>query len=154
MIDRCLLWFDEFKNPVISNFSSIFSIWPKEWDFFRTKGLYGPQLMTCDIPEELRLFIPKAISLIDYDLGFGCYHLELTNNLRINYDSNNNIKEEFGACVQALRYSTVDYSIRLIEWLELLKILGVHKVYFYKFSVHNNMEKVLDYYIRQVLDLF
>jgi hypothetical protein len=40
--------------------------------------------------------------------------------------------------------------VRLIEWLEILKILGADKIYFYKLRAHENMEKVLDFYTKQL----
>jgi hypothetical protein len=52
--------------------------------------------------------------------------------------------------VQAFRFGTIDLSVRLIEWLEILKILGADKIYFYKLNAHENMEKVLDFYSKQV----
>jgi hypothetical protein len=60
------------------------------------------------------------------------------------------VKKQFGVCVQAFRFSTIDLSVRLIEWLEILKILGADKIYFYKLGAHENMEKVLDFYTQQV----
>jgi hypothetical protein len=60
------------------------------------------------------------------------------------------VKKQFGVYVQAFRFSTIDLSVRLIEWLEILKILGADKIYFYKLGAHENVEKVLDFYTQQV----
>ena len=49
-------------------------------------------------------------------------------------------------CTPALINYQKDFSIRLIEWLELLKAMGVAKVHLYKSSIHPKMEKVLRYY--------
>nr|XP_015836268.1 PREDICTED: uncharacterized protein LOC659180 [Tribolium castaneum] len=37
-------------------------------------------------------------------------------------------------------------SLRLVEWIELLQILGVEKINFYEFRVHPNTKRLLDYY--------
>ncbi len=145
IINRCLLWFENKRQPVISKVSKIYSLWPKYWDWGRNEGTYGPQLISCDIPKELKDLVPKAISLITKN---SC-HIELDHNLRVIYNKPV-VKKQFGVCVQAFRFATIDLSVRLIEWLEILKILGADKIYFYKFSAHENMEKVLDFYTKQV----
>ncbi len=143
IIDRCLLWFDNQRQPIISKVSKIYSIWP--WDWGRKDGIYGSQLISCDIPKELKDLVPKAISLISTN---SC-RSELDHNLRVIYNKPV-VKKQFGVCVQAFRYGTIDLSVRLIEWLEILKILGADKIYFYKLGAHENMEKVLDFYTKQV----
>ena len=49
-------------------------------------------------------------------------------------------------CGPALYYFDNDFSSRLIEWLELLKMLGVEKVILYETTVHPNISKTLLYY--------
>jgi hypothetical protein len=36
--------------------------------------------------------------------------------------------------------------VRIVEWMELLGILGVDRIFFYEFTVHPAVKKVLDYY--------
>jgi len=103
-------------------------------------------MLTCDIPKNLEEFIPRAIAITTKE---SC-NLKLDNSLRVIYDKPV-VQKQFGVCVQGLRFGTVDMSVRLIEWLELLKILGADKVFFYYLLAHKNMNKVLDYYIDQVL---
>ena len=61
----------------------------------------------------------------------------------------NKTRESFAVCHKELRFSS-DISLRLIEWLELLRILGVSKVFFHLLSVHKNMERVLNYYKKKL----
>jgi hypothetical protein len=103
-------------------------------------------MLTCDIPKNLEEFIPRAIAITTKE---SC-HVKLDNALRVIYDKPV-AQKQFGVCVKDLRFGTVDMSVRLIEWLELLKILGADKVFLYSLKVHKNMNKVLDYYIDQVL---
>ncbi|RXG55318.1 hypothetical protein Avbf_19113, partial [Armadillidium vulgare] len=54
-----------------------------------------------------------------------------------------------GICGKGLHYYNNDYSPRLIEWVEILKILGVSKIFLYKIKCHKNVEKVLDFYEKE-----
>ncbi|XP_042870119.1 uncharacterized protein LOC122251934 [Penaeus japonicus] len=49
-------------------------------------------------------------------------------------------------CGPALFYYHEDISIRLVEWLELLRALGFARVFLLQTIVHPNIEKVLQYY--------
>ncbi|XP_034490332.1 uncharacterized protein LOC117793975 [Drosophila innubila] len=52
----------------------------------------------------------------------------------------------FMVCLKAMDFPYIDMSWRLIEWLELLRLLGVDKVVFYDAQMHANMTRVLDDY--------
>jgi hypothetical protein len=104
-------------------------------------------MLTCDIPKNVEKLIPRAIAITTKE---SC-NVKLDNALRVIYEKPV-VQKQFGVCVQDLRFGTVDMSVRLIEWLELLKILGVDKVFFYYLLAHKNMNKVLDYYIDQVFN--
>ena len=52
-------------------------------------------------------------------------------------------------CGPALFYVQEDFSIRLVEWLEMLRAIGVPQVFLYYLgAVHPNIEKVLKHYER------
>ncbi|KAJ6219227.1 hypothetical protein RDWZM_005039, partial [Blomia tropicalis] len=75
--------------------------------------------------------IPQAVSLQSTN---DCNQLKenVTNVLRIIYEpslpTNLSINEpRIGVCVQALRFGTYDVSVRLIEWLEMVRILGAER---------------------------
>ena len=57
-----------------------------------------------------------------------------------------------GVCVQAFRFGTYDVSVRLVEWIEMMRLLGVDKIYFYVYSVNENINKVLSHYQHEVRD--
>ena len=82
-------------------------------------------------------------------------------------------KPSIGVCVQAFRFGTYDVrfvvslphgngvcvylhccivlcSVRLVEWLEMIKILGADQVYFYVYGATGNMLKVLKHYEKEV----
>lgn len=71
-----------------------------------------------------------------------------TNNMRVLFDTiaENGKKHGFAVCVKGLDFLHEDLSVRLVEWIELLSILGAHKIFFYQLAVHPNITKVLSYY--------
>lgn len=71
------------------------------------------------------------------------------------YAANNNIKVQFtkpekkkgfAVCVKGLDFLHEDLSVRLVEWIEMLGILGADKIFFYELAVHPNITKVLKHY--------
>ena len=90
--------------------------------------------------------VPRAVSLPTTS----DYPKKAHNSLRVIYEKPNKTRESFAVCHNPLRYSR-DLSLRLIEWLELLRILGVSKVFIYSMSIHKNMERVLNYYQKIVI---
>jgi hypothetical protein len=106
-------------------------------------------MLACDIPKSVEKLVPKAISIIT---DKSC-DVQLDNYLRVIYEKPV-VQKQFGVCVKGLRFGAVDMSVRLIEWLELVRILGADKVFLYYLSAQKNMNKVFDYYIDQVLSQF
>lgn len=67
-----------------------------------------------------------------------------TNNIKIGYHPPET-KKDFAVCVKGLDFPYKDISVRLVEWIELLLILGAEKIYFYNLQVHPRVEKTLKY---------
>ena len=67
-----------------------------------------------------------------------------TNILKLVYNNNNNTgqKKQFGVCVKGLDFPDQDISHKLVEWIEILLVLGADTIFFYLFSVHKNVKKV------------
>ena len=55
---------------------------------------------------------------------------QATNNLRVTYNplKEGEKKKKFAVCVKGLDFPDKDISERLMEWIELLNILGAEKV--------------------------
>ena len=58
-------------------------------------------------------------------------------------------KAGFGVCVKGLASPGDDLSLRMLEWIEVLRALGAEKIFLYQYEVHPNVEKVLDHYQRK-----
>ncbi|CAL4100472.1 unnamed protein product, partial [Meganyctiphanes norvegica] len=133
----CKLWFKIGNKKV--EFSSIalneiFHRRPR-------KATWGTIIATCEIPPEKYGEVPFAVSIVERK------YEKPTNLLRVDYlQPKNNIKKKFAVCVKGLDFPSYDISIQLVEWFELLFILGVDKVYLYKFNLHPNISKVFEYY--------
>lgn len=116
-------------------------------------GTYGPQIVTCDIPREYSGEVPQAVSI---QTTGDCDSMteEPSNVLRVIHHqpskAQTNNKSSIGICVQAFRFGTYDVSVRLVEWLEMVKIMGADQVYFYVYGATPNMMNVLRHYQNQV----
>ncbi|KAJ6219222.1 hypothetical protein RDWZM_005034 [Blomia tropicalis] len=146
----CLLWFDNLLDPVLSTVEEVYTIWPEYWNFGLRDGLYGAEIFTCSIPKQYSNQIPQVISLQTTD---NCRKIGYNpgNVLRVIYNlpKKRFKKQSIGICVQAFRFSTYDVSVRLVEWLEMVKILGADQVYFYVYGATENMMKVLRHYKKE-----
>lgn len=141
MIDRieptvkthCLLWFDVSKDPVKTPVIEYRYIWNKKWGNYK-QGTLQPYLMACQVPREHKDRVPISVSVTEK----GCE--VATNNLRVS-NAVPEKKGKFAVCVKGLDFLN-DLSVRLVEWIELLGLLGAEKIFFYQLEVHPNISKV------------
>ena len=99
--------------------------------------------MACRLPKSHLKQVPLSVSIVENICD------RATNNLRVIYNKlpeDERDKKEFAVCVKGLDFPNDDLSVRLIEWIELLHILGADKIFFYNLEVHPNVTKVLNYY--------
>ncbi|KAG7167339.1 putative Glycosyltransferase family 92-like 6, partial [Homarus americanus] len=137
---NCQLWFDGEKGPIISKVKEYKYIWIRGWGNYR-QGVLQPYLIQCVVPPTHVKRVPESVSLVELpcDKPF--------NNLRvIKNEPTGGQKEDFAVCVKGLDFSYVDNSIMMVEWLELLHLLGANKVFLYEMGIHPNVSKVLKYY--------
>ena len=137
---RCLLYFTN-KRKAIQSEAKLIVLYGKNTEDYRTSVI-----ISCRIPRKIKNLVPRAVSLISMNDCPKKAH----NSLRVIYEKPNKTKESFAVCHKALRFSVNDLSLRLIEWLELLRILGVSKVFLYSYGVHPNIQRVLNYYKKTV----
>ena len=131
----CKLWFKNPNQPIISPVVEYKYIWYKKWGNYK-QDTFQPYLISCQLPETHWGKVPSSVSLVQN-------HCEIaTSNLRIIFNKPLKDKKHFAVCVKGLAFPEDDISLKLIEWIELLRILGADKIFFYIISVHRNVEKV------------
>ncbi|CAK1590094.1 unnamed protein product [Parnassius mnemosyne] len=138
---HCQLWFEEREAPVVVRNLEYKYVWNSKWGNYRDHVLQ-PYLLACVLPAEVRHLIPASVSIVENPCD------RATNNLRVHYDrpSPPAPRKEFAVCVKGLDFLHEDLSVRLVEWIEIVRILGADKIFFYELQVHPNITKVLDYY--------
>ncbi|XP_063547611.1 uncharacterized protein LOC134755065 [Cydia strobilella] len=140
LVTYCQLWFEERSSPVLVLILEYVYMWPRVWGNYRD-GVLLPYLIACVLPADVRALRPAAVSLVEQPCD------RATNCLRVHFDEPpDRTQKEFAVCVKGLDFLHEDLSVRLVEWIELLRLLGADKVFFYEFQVHPNISKVLAYY--------
>ena len=66
-------------------------------------------------------------------------------NFRVIYNQVNKTegKRPICVCSKALYFPTVDFSLRMVEWIEVQRALGADKIFLYNLAVHPNMMKAV-----------
>ena len=139
----CLLWFEDAKEPVVSKVVEYKYIWYKKWGNYKP-GIFQPYLLACQLPKSHWKKAPISVSVVERVCDTA------TNNLRVIYNPpKSGVKKDFAVCVKGLDFPNQDLSVRLIEWIELLSILGADKVFFYQLEIHPNVSKVIEHYVKK-----
>lgn len=138
----CQFWFNNTREPVISKVLEYKYIWYRKWGNYKP-GIFQPYMLACQLPKTHWDKVPLSVSVVENICDTA------TNNLKVIYNKlpeNESKKKEFAVCVKGLDFPTDDLSVRLIEWIELLHLLGADKIFLYNLEVHPNVTKVLNYY--------
>ena len=147
MIDRiepkvktmCQIWFDNEREPRIVDVLEYKYIWYSKWGNYK-QGIYQPYVIACKIPQShWNKGAPASVSLVEKRCNVA------TNHLRVIYNKPEK-KKGFAVCVKGLDFLYDDLSVRLVEWIELIGLLGADKIFFYELQVHQNVSKVLRHY--------
>jgi Glycosyltransferase family 92 len=85
--------------------------------------------------------IPISVSLVPKPCDAAENNLKVIDN-----QPPNGSKKYFGVCSKQMNYQDKNFAIRLIEWIHLLRILGVEKVHAYNRFVHPDTIKVFKYF--------
>ena len=136
----CQIWFHDRHEPTISKASLSQEIFTGHINF----SLPQPYIISCDpLPLTDSNRVPLFVSLV---YGEPCQ--QATNAIKIQYHplESGHKRQKIGVCLKVLNFPSEDVSLRLIEWLELLRQLGASKIFIYVLKVNRNIEKVLNYY--------
>ncbi|XP_064084261.1 uncharacterized protein LOC135199996 [Macrobrachium nipponense] len=139
----CQLWFEEHKEPAFAPVFEHRYLWRAAMGVYEN-GVMQPYMFSCQVPHEYRGTVPQAVSVVEKPCDNAKTNLKVNNIL-----PPSGKKEGFAVCVKGMSFPFVDFSVRLVEWLELLFILGADKVFFYDYDMHPNISKVLSYYEEQ-----
>ena len=98
-------------------------------------------MLSCPALEAREDRTPVSVSLVQTECQQG---VKPSNNLRIlNRRREDGEKKGIGVCSKSLSYIQ-DGSLRIIEWIELLRALGADKIMLSVLSVHPHLMKVQD----------
>lgn len=95
-----------------------------------------PYLISCPYSEST----PSSVSLVEHPCD------EAENNLEIiNPQPENGVKKRFGVCSKQVTYEKREFTIKFIEWVHLLRLLGAEKVHISFEYLHPDFFDVADY---------
>lgn len=117
------------------------------WWSVGVKGDYHPFLLSCEVPSTKDgsldpSDIPISVSLVMNECDVA------TNELKIVYEVPEK-REDFGVCFKWIDFPTLDMSRRIVEMMELLKMMGVAGAHFPYLWSHPNIDKVVKLIIQK-----
>lgn len=134
----CQMWFFGLLEPISTEVHEYLVLWPEYWG--QNMDGASPYLISCKNPHGRAGLIPSHVSLVEEQCAKANNVLTVINNRP--EDGN---KKLFLVCLRGMIFED-DISLLLIEWAEILKILGVDNVMVYVLKLHPNVMKVLDHY--------
>ncbi|KAL7641964.1 UNVERIFIED_CONTAM: hypothetical protein RMT77_007838 [Armadillidium vulgare] len=143
----CQLWFKLRETPtVVPIYDTIFLDYHK----FKPDRL-NPYVLSCLVPEPENgsPSFPVAVSIIKDPCERPTNLLKVSSSPIKKKEKKLSKNITVGVCGKALFYYNKDFSIRLIEWIEILKVLGASKIFLYNTKCHQNVQKVLDFYEKE-----
>ena len=124
----CQLWYDGEREPKVVEILEYKYIWYSKWGNYK-QGIYQPYVIACKIPQSnWKKGPPASVSLVEKICDTA------SNNLRVIYNKPKK-KKDFAVCVKGLDFLHEDLSVRLVEWIELIGLLGADKIFFYELQV-------------------
>lgn len=132
----CQFWYSDETFPFIVPVQEYKLMWRFAWG--NNTGGFSPFLLSCKNP--LKDYVPNSVSITEK------YCEMATNNLKLIY--NNKVsgkKKQFAICVKRMLFES-DESEKLIEWVEIVNILGADKTFLYVVKEEPHMMKVARYY--------
>ena len=131
----CHIWYKNSEVPVVSPVSKY------QEDKILRKGHNGnlnPLILGCHPPDSMKHMVPMSVSLV----GTKCPRNKPSNNLRVYFEKyESGHKHGIAVCSKWISHLG-DLSLRLIEWIELLRAQGVDKIFLHILAVHPNVMKV------------
>ena len=137
----CQIWYKDLDEPLIVRPFEIRLMWNK--DFGVNRHGSSPYMIGCKNPYLTQ--VPLSVSLVENECD------EAINNLPIIYNLvEEGQKKQFGVVVKDLYYPDDEsMNMKIIEWIEIILLLGANKIFFYILKIHENILNTLKYYEMQ-----
>ncbi|CAG0889726.1 unnamed protein product [Cyprideis torosa] len=133
------------KSPLISPVTEFHSM----MHFTVSSIKVGPlrsYMISCKIPDSLSNgTVPTGVSIMSSPCGTVNNFLPVSDNRM----TPNEERKDFAVCVKNLDFPQRDMTYRLVEWIEMLRILGADKVFMYNVEVHSNNSLLLRHYVKE-----
>lgn len=137
----CQLWFRGIEGPVVVKTFEYHLMWHLSWGI-NSEGSQ-PHLVSCKNPFAAQGLVPVSVSLVESKCDVA------SNNLEVIYNEPEiKAKKPFAVCAKDLDFMD-DQTMQIIEWIEILSLLGADKIFIYVIKIHRNMMKTLKFYERQ-----
>ena len=131
----CHIWYKNLNNPVVSPVIEYQEIGLRKE---HKRGNLYPYILGCYPPDSMKHIVPMSVSLVDTR----CPKNKPSNNLRVYFEKHESgQKHGIAVCSKWISHLG-DLSLRLIEWIELLRAQGVDKIFLHILAVHPNVMKV------------
>ncbi|OQR72565.1 hypothetical protein BIW11_03750 [Tropilaelaps mercedesae] len=114
-------------------------VWFDKWDNGSPKDLLTPYIVSCHIGVGLREH-PSSVSIVSDPCACPSNNLRLRRLQPLP-------RKDFMVCVKGL-FFTKDNSRELMQWIEMLFLLGAKHIHMYNYRLHKNTRKMLKFYQR------
>ncbi|XP_034109022.1 uncharacterized protein LOC117571126 [Drosophila albomicans] len=141
----CQLWYKNQVEPLIVEAIDHKIVWI--WGGASRR--FFPTLISCPLPKPKggKAEVPEMVSLVADRCDRAKNLLRVVHELPEPSEvQQSKSARRFMVCVKAMDFPYTDMSWRVIEWLEVLRMLGVDKVVFYDAQMHPNMTRVINDY--------
>jgi hypothetical protein len=136
----CQFWDGENSQPFIVKPTDYKILW---WTEFEKETKYFvPYFINCHLPKYMER-IPTSVSLATDPCDHATNNVKITNNQPVKE------KKKFGVCSKAAYYSDPKFTIRFIEWVHWMLLLGAEKIHFSIKTLHPEFMKAVEYFESQ-----
>lgn len=115
-------------------------IWNSKWNKMDDTVYYKSILLSCQMPKDLSNQYNISLSTEP------CITNEVPLKIKTQTKNNNNKNTRITVCIKPLNFPNHDISKRLVQWIEMNRILGATSFDIFVEKVHKNVWKVLQWY--------
>lgn len=137
----CVLWFNDVKDPEISEVHE-YKLLSMENENFVNSG-WSQYRIACKNPLSSLGVVPKFVSIVENPSDV------TTNKMEISFKfPKSDLKRPIAICTKPLELQD-DISMIMIEWIETWRVLGAEKIYLNVVELHENLMQVLRFFEKE-----